>query len=125
MSVQSSQRITKVCEILYEAAKKTRVLSHLGWHSSVREQFFKTNAKELPIVQYPDYDAAPVLELVTEARRFIQGSSIDSWLEGQANALHNSAQMLLHTGTPEFFNYSQKLFGAQRRDGKQHRSGGG
>ena len=112
MSMKSTQRITRICEILYEAAKKTRVLSHIGWSGHVREQFFKTNGQELPIVEYPDYNAKPVLELVADARGLLQGSSIDQWLERQAEALHNSAQMLLHTGNPEFFDYSKRLFGA-------------
>ena len=108
----SAQRITAVCEILYSAASKTRVLSHLGWHSSVRDRFFATGAKELPVVQYPQYNAAPVLALIDQARAMLQTSAIDRWLARQADALHNSAQMLLHTAKPEFFHYSRQLYGA-------------
>jgi len=112
MSNSSAQRITTVSEILYSAAQKTRVLSHLGWHSSVRERFFASGAKELPVVEYPEYNAAPVLELIAEARGMLQTSSIDRWLARQADALYNSAQMLLHTAKPEFFHYSRQLYGA-------------
>ena len=112
MSKPSSERITRVCEILYGAARRTRILSHLGWHGSVREQFFQSGAKELPVVNYPAYDAAPILEQIDQARSLLQGSSIDRWLERQADALHNSAQLLLNTGKPEFFEYSRRLYGA-------------
>ena len=112
MSKDSLQRITRVCEILHDAARKTRVLSHLGWPGQVREQFFIKGCKELPSVDYPEYDAAPVLEQIGFARDLIQGSSIDIWLERQADALYNSAQMLVHTGSREFFDYSRRLYGA-------------
>ncbi len=112
MSGQSKQRITRISEILYSAAKQTRVLSHLGWHSSVRDGFFDSNAKELPVVEYPAFNASPVLDQIAEARRLMQGSAIDEWLERQAGALHNSASMLLSCGTPAFFDYSRQLYGA-------------
>ena len=112
MTASSQQRISSACEILYAAARQTRVLSHLGWSGRVREQFFKSGSKELPVVEYPEYDAEPVLNMLAEVRSKLQGSSIDRWLERQADALHNSAQMLLHTNTPTFFNYSRQLYGA-------------
>jgi|GEM_PF-3981974 len=46
-----------------------------------------------------------------QARDLLQGSSIDSWLERQASAIHDSAQMLLNTGSKEFFDYSRRLYG--------------
>ncbi len=112
MSDSAAQRITGVCELLHDAARNTRVLSHLGWHSSVRERFFKAGAKELPVVEYPEYDATPALEKISYARSQLQGSTIDKWLGRQANAIENSAQMLLNTGTPAFFDYSRRLYGA-------------
>lgn len=112
MTESSLQRVTTICEVLHDAARRTRVLTHLGWHSSVREQFLKTGARELPVVEYPAFDAAPVLSQIEHARSMMQSSSIDSWLERQAEALHNSAQMLINTGTPAFFDYSRRLYGA-------------
>ncbi len=112
MSVQSAQRITRICEILHSAAKQTRVLSHLGWHSIVREQFFKSNARELPVVAYPAFNAEPMVEKITEARRLMQSSEVDLWLERQAAAVFDSAQMLVNCGKPAFFDYSRQLYGA-------------
>jgi len=88
MNSPSAQRITQVCEILHGAARKTRVLSHLGWSSRVRENFFAAGAKELPVVAYPEFDAIPVLEQISFARNLLQGSSIDAWLGRQADAVH-------------------------------------
>lgn len=112
VSDTSAQRVTGICELLHDAARKTRVLSHLGWHSSVRESFFKAGAKELPVVEYPDYNAEPVLEKIAHARSQLQGAPIDQWLNRQADAIENSARMLVNTGTPAFFDYSRRLYGA-------------
>ena len=112
MSSQSKQRITEICEIVYSAAKQTRVLSHLGWNNSIRERFFDSRARELPVVKYPSFDAKPVLDKIATARGMMQGSEIDAWLERQAAAVHDSAQMLLNCGTPAFFDYSHRLYGA-------------
>jgi len=112
VSEATAQRITDVSALLHNAARKTRVLSHLGWHSSVRERFFADGAKELPRVEYPDYDASQTFELLKSARSKLKNSAVDHWLGRQADALHNSAQMLAHTGKPEFFQYSCQLYGA-------------
>ena len=63
MNKDSLQQVTRICEILHAAARKTRVLSHLGWSAQVREKFFTDGGNALPVVEYPQYDAAPVLEL--------------------------------------------------------------
>lgn len=98
--------------MLYDAARQTRMLSHLGWHGSVREKFFEAGAKELPVVEYPSYDAAPVIAQINQVRGLLQKSLIDQWLERQADAIFNSAQLLINTGKPEFYDYSRRLFGA-------------
>jgi len=110
--VDSHGRITRISNHLLSAAKQTRVLSHLGWHRSVREQFFKSGARELPHVEYPDYDAGPVLEEIAHARSLMQGDPADHWLERTAVALHDSTMMLSNCGKPEFFEYSRRLYGA-------------
>ncbi len=111
MSSSSSDRISSICETLHRAARETRVLSHLGWSSQVREQFFKDGGRELPVVEYPQYDTRPVFELIEHARGSMQGSSIDRWLERQAEAIHTSAQMLVSTGTGTFYQCSRRLYG--------------
>lgn len=109
---------TQICHMLKSAAQKTRVVTHLGWHGGVRDQFLANNAKRLPVVSYADYNAQPELDLVAQARRltktaqFDQGVGISDWLDRQAMSIENSARMRLACGTPEFFTYSSALYGA-------------
>ncbi|OED35488.1 hypothetical protein AB833_30170 [Chromatiales bacterium (ex Bugula neritina AB1)] len=112
VSEQLNKRITRICGLLQSAASQTRVLSHLRWDGQIRDKFLADAALELPVVEYPAYDAEPVLELVAEARRLMQQSPIDDWLERQALALENSARMLLACGTAEFFSWSRSVYGA-------------
>ena len=112
MTDRNSERITRICELLQSAASRTRVLSHLRWDGHIRDKFLANAALELPRVEYPAYDAEPVLELVAEARRLMQRSTVDDWLERQALALEYSARMLLACGTPDFFHWSRLVYGA-------------
>ncbi len=112
MGETTKQRITRICEVLQHAARQTRVLSHLAWDGSVRHEFFATGAMSLPQVSYPSYDAAPVMDALTEARRLMQSSAIDQWLERQAAAIEHSANMMLSCGTPSFYTHSSAVYGA-------------
>ncbi len=112
MAEPVKNRISRICELLQDAAGKTKVLTHLRWSGRIRDNFLSSAALELPVVEYPAYDAGPVLERVAEARRLMQHSPIDDWLERQALALERSARMLLACGTPEFFDWSRSIYGA-------------
>ncbi len=106
-----AERIEHVSNLLFEASKSIRILSHVSWDASIRERFFSQNAKELPTVSYPEFDPAPVLEIIAAARLHIESSFIDEWLTRLADDLENSARMMAVAGKPEFFAYSSKLFG--------------
>jgi uncharacterized protein (TIGR02421 family) len=106
------QRITKICSILQQAARQTRVLSHLAWDGSGREHFFAGGALALPQVDYPAFDDNPVREALTEARRLMQNSPADNWLERQALSIERSADMLCCCGTADFYHHSSALYGA-------------
>ncbi|MEM7258227.1 MAG: tyrosine/phenylalanine carboxypeptidase domain-containing protein, partial [Pseudomonadota bacterium] len=110
--MQSSERITRICEILQQATRHTRVLSHLAWDGAVREAFFANGALALPEVTYPTFDDAAVREALSAARQLMQSSSIDRWLERQAVAIEHSADMLLSCGTQDFYRHSSALYGA-------------
>ena len=111
VSRSPAERIEHVSNLLFEASKSIRILSHVSWDASIRELFFTQGAKELPVVSYPKCDPAPVLEIITTARLHIESSFIDEWLTRLADDLENSARMMAGAGTPEFFTYSKKLFG--------------
>ena len=113
MSLQSeNQRITHVCNLLHSALVPIRILTHVSWDSSVREQFFAQGAKELPQVSYPAFDAQKTLAIVAEARRYIKDSSIDKWLNRHCHTIENSARMLSACGSKDFFKYSSELYGS-------------
>lgn len=105
------ERIEHVSNLLFEASQSIRILSHVSWDSSVREQFFAQGAKELPVVTYPEFNPVPVLEIISAARLHIGNSHVDQWLTRLANNLENSARMMAVAGTREFFAYSKHLFG--------------
>lgn len=106
-----AERIEHVSNLLFQASQSIRILSHVSWAPSVRENFFAQGAKELPVVTYPEFNPAPALEIIAEARLHIETSFIDEWLTRLTNDLEDSARMMAAAGTPEFFTYSKKLFG--------------
>lgn len=108
---QDNERVRRTCELLYNASKTIRILSHVSWPASVREQFFAEGARELPKVTYPAFDPAAPIALVAEARQHIGSSRVDEWLNRQAGILEKSARMLAACGTPDFFRYSGELYG--------------
>ena len=109
----TKQRITEACEALYEATRSIRILTHLSWAPEIRDRFFANDAKELPQVQYPDFDPSPTLEKLTYARSKFQFEPIiNSWLEKIADRIATSACLLSSCGTPQFLHYSMQLYGA-------------
>ncbi len=108
---QENERVRKVCDLLYSASKSIRILSHVSWSARVREQFFASDAKELPIVSYPSYDPGPPVQIVAEARKYIRTSVVDAWLTRQADILEKSARMLAACGSEDFYRYAGELYG--------------
>ncbi len=78
----------------------------------MREHFFAGGALALPQVDYPAFDDNPVREALTEARRLMQNSPADNWLERQALSIERSADMLCCCGTADFYHHSSALYGA-------------
>jgi hypothetical protein len=105
------QRITNVSSVLYKASQSIRILSHIDWPSSVREQFFAKQCKEFPKVNYPVYDPSQTLSLVGEARHMLKETDVDLWLARIATKIEYSACMLSATGTQKFYDFSEKLYG--------------
>ena len=109
---QEKQRIRQLSDLLYQASRPLRVLTHISWDASVRQEFFANHAKELPNVSYPVYDPTATLEAVAVVRaRLNVGNHIDDWLLSIAMDLENTARMLQNCGTPDFHKYSSELFG--------------
>ncbi len=109
------ERIRRVSDLLYDATRPIRILSHVTWHPAVRAQFFARGARELPEVDYPPFDPSEPTAMVAEARRHIGGDGVvDRWLVRLADVIEKSARMLAACGTREFFRYSSELYGTPR-----------
>lgn len=106
------ERIRNVARILHSASKYLRILGALAWEPEVKEAFFAKGAKELPLVKYAGFDPGKCIEGVREARRHIVPvTTIDLWLERQAQSIELGARMLAGVGTPSFFEYGRHLYG--------------
>ncbi|MDD1605887.1 MAG: flavohemoglobin expression-modulating QEGLA motif protein [Methylococcaceae bacterium] len=109
---KEKERIRKVARLLHDGAKRVRILRSIDWSPPVKQDFFAKNAKELPEINYPSFDAKPTIDIIREARRMIIPiSPIDQWLERQANSIETGARMLAGMGTPVFFEHSRQVYG--------------
>lgn len=107
------KKIRNACGLLYLATRPIRILTHLSWPIHIRESFFARNAKELPVVEYPDFDPCETLERLILARSSFNFSPlINEWLNLTAYNIETSAKMLAACGTPAFFRHSCELYGA-------------
>lgn len=109
---KEKQRIRNVSDQLYQASLSLRVLGHLSWDASIKQQFFANNAKELPVVSYDKFDSTETLNIIEAVRTKLNPSNpIDQWLLGIARDLESTAKLLQSTGTPDFYQYSCDLYG--------------
>lgn len=109
---KEKQRIRRLSDLLYQASRPLRVLSHISWDASIREEFFANKARELPKVSYPPYDPSATIDAVTIVRaQLTPGNRIDDWLLAIATDLEKTAKLLKSCGTPDFYRYSTELFG--------------
>jgi uncharacterized protein (TIGR02421 family) len=109
---REKQRIRKAAHLLYDGARRVRILRSIDWPASVKHGFFAKDARELPVTSYPGFDASPTIDVIREARRMIIPiSPIDQWLERQANSIETGARMLAGVGTPVFFEHSRQVYG--------------
>ena len=109
---REKQRIRKVAHLLHDGARRVRILRSIEWPASVKQDFFAKDARELPVISYPGFEARPTIDIIREARRMIIPiSPIDQWLERQANSIETGARMLAGIGTPVFFEHSRQVYG--------------
>ncbi len=112
-----TDKITSACQLLYDASRSVRILTHLSWPLSVREQFFRCNCEELPVVEYEKYDPSIVFEKLKIAESAFEfDAATNDWLFKIANRLETSARMLASVGTNEFFQYSVDLYGSPTQE---------
>ncbi len=109
---REKNRIRQIAGLLYQASRSIRVLDSVDWPPEVKVAFFAKGAKELPQVSYQPLDPAPAIEAVVEARRaIVPVTTVDLWLDRQADTLERSARMLAAVGTSAFFDYGRQIYG--------------
>lgn len=109
---REKDRIRSVAQLLHSACRPLRILSALNWAPEVKEAFLAKGGRELPQVTYPVFDPSPTIDAVREARRqIVPVTTVDLWLERQAQAIELGARMLAAVGTSGFFEYSRQLYG--------------
>lgn len=105
------ERFCQISSILYSASQPIRILSHLEWNRDIKRQFFADKAKELPKVNYPQFDPSKTLVLVNQARSLLRNTDIDNWLERVSIKLEYAALMMASAGTQKFYEFSETLYG--------------
>ncbi|MEY6432825.1 flavohemoglobin expression-modulating QEGLA motif protein [Thioalkalicoccus limnaeus] len=109
---REKERIRTVARLLHQACRPMRILSAIAWAPEVKETFLAKGGRELPQPSYPMFDPGPTVEAVREARRYIVPvTTIDTWLDRQAQAIELGARMLAAVGTNAFFEYGRQLYG--------------
>lgn len=112
-SAKEKERITATADLLYEASKEIRILSHIAWPESHRNKFLRSGGSKMPGVEYPPFDTSETEAILQKARMLIHGdSAVDKWLGGIADSIETSARMLNACGTPDFHAHSCTLYGA-------------
>lgn len=108
---QEKERIRRIADLLYQASRTVRILTHIGWPASVRGAFFAAKTQALPQPVYGAFDPAEPLALVKKARAAIGESIVDDWLARQASSIETGARLLAACGTPAFLELSGELYG--------------
>jgi len=107
-------RIAELMDLLRRAEAPVRILRHLAWPGSVREQFLAAGGRELPLVEYPPFDASETRSLIARVRERLgrhPETPVECWLARQADSIENGALMLETAGTGEFLQHSRALYG--------------
>ncbi|TCT19234.1 flavohemoglobin expression-modulating QEGLA motif protein [Thiobaca trueperi] len=109
---RETARIASIAQILYTACKPLRILRTIAWGPEVKERFLASGGRELPQVTYTPFDPTASIEAIREARRqIVPVTTIDLWLERQAQSIELGARMLAAVGTPGFFEYGRQVYG--------------
>ena len=104
-------RAVQAGKYLKRAEKPMRILRSVSWEPSVREDFLRSNAQKLPVVNYPKFDGRESREYIDKAREICgENHPVFDWLLRIATTLETTACMLENLGKPEFYTFSSQLY---------------
>lgn len=127
ISSENSNELTMIKDFskrIVEAQRKIRILDSIKWDDSVRQEFFRNKAKQLPTVNKEYYDNRPLpfdaAEKQEEFRLILrdaqnqlgQYSAITRLIRRQCEEYSRATQMLAARGTPVFCELAMDLYGS-------------
>ena len=108
-------KIQQLDKALVSASKKIKVLHALAWPAGIEEKFLERSRKgnpQLPEIKiHPPNVTGSVKELEAIVQKCNQEDPIEKFLAETALSYATAGKMLMHVGTPEFTQYSVKLYG--------------
>ena len=88
----SIQKIVAVSDALLAITDDVKILRNIAWDERVQHEFFRYDAQRLPFVEYPKYDAAPILARIAAVRKEIaEVPHIKKYASRIADKLESSA----------------------------------
>lgn len=119
------QTIFELSERIVSAQRPIRILDALKWNEEVATDFFKNNAKKLPVINKDFYeknaplsfDPAKKIEEFRDIERSIrlklgQYSGVGSIMQRMCYEYCRVVEMLMARGTPKFTEISKELYGS-------------
>ncbi len=114
LSSIEKNRLIRLNQQLFSIVRDIRILRHLSWPAQAKLTFFANKARELPQVEYPQYDASSTLKKLQDVKSQLQSTVYDDWLAKQVATAENTALLLASCGSDNFYRYSTQLFGTPK-----------
>ncbi|HVK60750.1 MAG TPA: flavohemoglobin expression-modulating QEGLA motif protein [Bdellovibrionales bacterium] len=126
MWVTYKEKLKALSDRIVEAQKPIRVLDSVKWESWVEDDFFEHKAKRLPKVDPEFYGRIPIgfdpkqkaeelEEICRDVDRTLgEGDDLGAILKSMAGEYAQLARMLAARGTPQFYEYSKRLYGSPK-----------
>ena len=112
LSPKIYQQASAAAKLLKQAERKIRILRTVAWAPEIGDQFLANGCEVLPDVSYPQFDGAPIREVLAKAARLSTGAHpVLKWLNRTAHKLELATHMLDGMGTPGFYKYSTQIYG--------------
>lgn len=115
-------RAEAAAQTLKFAASRMPILRSMAWDGALRERFIASGGERLPEPEYPDVDTGDAREALAGLGDTLSGEHpVLAWLTRLRATLQTTADLLDARGTPDFYTYSERLYGTPTRrllDGK-------
>jgi len=110
-----AKKIQTLDETICKASKKIKVLNALAWPAGAEEKFlaeWRKGNPQLPEVKITPPDVADNIKVLeTVMLKCDQSDPIEHFLGETAGSYADAGRMLSAVGTPDFTNYSAKIYG--------------